>query len=44
MQNFPAKRKLSELMDDIGQDDDLANRIESASVEMRKSKMREVVL
>lgn len=44
MQNIPAKRKLSEILEEIGQDDDLADRIEAASVEMRKSKMREVVL
>lgn len=44
MQNFPAKRKLSEILDEISQDDDLADRIEAASIEMRKSKMREVDL
>lgn len=42
IQNFPAKRKLSEILDEIGRDDDLANRIEAASIEMRKSKLREV--
>jgi predicted CopG family antitoxin len=44
MQDFPAKLKLSEILAEIGQDDDLADRIEAVSVEMRKSKMREVVL
>jgi predicted CopG family antitoxin len=44
MQDFPAKRKLSEVLDEIGRDDDLADRIEAASTEMRKSKMREVNL
>lgn len=44
MQDFPAKRKLSDVLDEIGQDDNLADRIEAASIEMRKSKMREVDL
>jgi predicted CopG family antitoxin len=44
MQNFPAKRKLSEVLAEIGQDDVLADRIEAASKEMRQSKMREVDL
>ncbi len=39
IQNFPAKRKLSEILDEIGQDDALADRIEAASIEMRKSKI-----
>ena len=42
LQNFPIKRKLSEVLDEIGQDDSLADRIEAASKEMRQSKMREV--
>jgi predicted CopG family antitoxin len=42
IQNFPAKKKLSEILDEIGQDDALADRIEAASIEMRQSKMREV--
>ena len=41
MQNVPAKRKLSEILDEIGQDDALADRIEAASEEMRHSKMRD---
>lgn len=41
MQNYAAKRKLSEVLDEIGRDDELANRIEAASIEMRRSKMRE---
>jgi len=41
IQNFPVKRKLSEVLDEIGQDDCLADRIEIASREMRQSKMRE---
>jgi predicted CopG family antitoxin len=44
VQNFPAKRKLSEILAEIGQDDALANRIEEASKEMRRSKLREVDL
>jgi len=42
IQNFPSKRKLSEVLAEIGQDDVLADRIEAASKEMRQSKMREV--
>lgn len=41
MQNFPAKRKLSEILNEIDQDDDLADRIEAASEEMNHSKMRD---
>ncbi|MGV8175853.1 MAG: antitoxin VapB family protein [Methanothrix sp.] len=40
LQHFPAKRKLSEILAEIGRDDELANRIEAASQEMRQSKMR----
>ncbi|MDD4161987.1 MAG: antitoxin VapB family protein [Methanothrix sp.] len=42
LQHFPAKRKLSETLDEIGRDDELADRIEAASREMRRSKMRDV--
>ena len=42
MQNFPSKRKLSNILDEIGRDDELADRIEAASLEMRRSKMRDV--
>ena len=42
LQNFPAKRKLSEILAEIGKDDELADRIEAASKEMRQSKMRDV--
>ena len=42
LHNFPAKRKLSEILDEIGRDDELAERIEAASIEMRRSKMRKV--
>jgi len=42
IQNFPAKRKLSEILAEIGKADALADRIAAASIEMRKSKMREV--
>lgn len=42
MQNFPAKRKLSEILAEIGQDDALADRIEAASREMRKSKINDM--
>lgn len=41
LQYFPAKRKLSEILDEIGRDDGLADRIEAASLEMSGSKMRE---
>jgi predicted CopG family antitoxin len=41
MRNPPGKRKLSEILDEIGRDDELADRIEAASQEMRRSKMRE---
>jgi hypothetical protein len=44
MQNIPAKRKLSEVLDEIGRDDELADRIEAASIEMRRSKMSEAKL
>jgi predicted CopG family antitoxin len=44
VQNFPAKRRLSEILDEIGRDDPLADKIEAASKEMRQSKMREVDL
>ena len=40
LQYFPAKRKLSEILDEIGRDDGLADGIEAASREMRQSKMR----
>ena len=42
LQNFPAKKKLSQILAEIGRDDDLADRIEDASREMRWSKMRNV--
>jgi len=42
MQNFPAKRKLSEILAEIGRDDELADRIDAASKEMRRAKMRDV--
>ena len=42
LQHFPAKRKLSEILDEIGRDDELADRIEAATREMRRSKMRDV--
>jgi len=41
MRNLPGKRKLSEILHEIGRDDELADRIEAASQEMRRSKMRE---
>ena len=37
VQNLPAKRKLSEILDEIGRDDALADRVETASKEMRHS-------
>jgi len=42
LQNFPAKRKLSEILAEIGKDDDLADRIAAASKQMRQSKMGDV--
>ncbi|MFZ2472737.1 MAG: antitoxin VapB family protein [Methanothrix sp.] len=42
LHNFPAKRKLSEILDEIGRDDELADRIEVASIEMRQAKLRNV--
>jgi predicted CopG family antitoxin len=44
MQNSPGKRKLSEILDEIGRDDELADRIEAASQEMRRSKRRDLNL
>ncbi|MGA9097391.1 MAG: antitoxin VapB family protein [Methanotrichaceae archaeon] len=44
LQNFPAKRKLSEILAEIGKDDELADKIEAASREMRQSKMQKVDL
>jgi predicted CopG family antitoxin len=44
MQNIACKKRLSEILAEIDQDDDLADRIEAASREMRQSKMREVDL
>ncbi|MGD0951567.1 MAG: antitoxin VapB family protein [Methanotrichaceae archaeon] len=41
IKNFPAKRKLSEILDEIGQDDAPADSIEAASEELRHSKMRD---
>ena len=41
---FPVKRKLSEVLAEIGRDDELADSIEAAYKEMRQSKMREVDL
>ena len=44
IENFPAKRRFSDILAEIGQDDELADRIEAASKEMRQSKMRRVDL
>ena len=41
VQNLPAKRKLSEILNEIGRDDSLADRVETASGEMRHSRMRD---
>ena len=41
---FPKKKKLSELLAEIGHDPELANSIEGASKEMRKASIREVKL
>ncbi len=40
LHNFPAKRKLSEILDEIGRDDELADRIQAASKKMRQAKLR----
>jgi len=42
LQNFPAKRKLSKILAEIGKDDELADRIAAASKQMRQSKMRDL--
>jgi len=42
LHNFTAICKLPEILDEIGRDDELAERIEAASIEMRRSKMRKV--
>ena len=39
MQKQICKRKLSEILDEIGKDDELADRIEAASKALRQSKM-----
>lgn len=44
IQNLPAKRRLSQILNEIGRDDSLADRIEAASKEMRRCRMREVDL
>jgi hypothetical protein len=44
MQNSPCKKKLSDILNEIGRDDELADRIETTSREMRQSKMRDVSL
>jgi hypothetical protein len=44
MQKQICKRKLSEILDEIGKDDELADRIEAASKELRQSKMRRAKL
>ena len=41
VQNLPAKRKLSDILDEIGRDEALADRVETASREMRHSGMRD---
>jgi len=42
MKYYPKKRKLSEVLADIGSNPELADAIERASRDMRKAKMREV--
>lgn len=39
MRNPHRKGKLSEILDEIGRDDELADRIEAASEEMREAKL-----
>ena len=41
---YPKKRKLSEVLAEIGPNTELADAIEKASVDMRKSKIREIDL
>lgn len=42
LRHYPKKRKLSEVLAEIGNCDDLADSIEEVSEGMRKSKMKEV--
>jgi predicted CopG family antitoxin len=42
VRHYPRKKKLSEVLKEIGDCEDLANSIEKASKEMRASRMREV--
>ena len=42
LRHYPKKRKLSEVLAEIGNCDDLADSIEEVSEAMRKSKMKEV--
>jgi predicted CopG family antitoxin len=42
LEHFPRKRKLSEVLAEIGECSDLADSIEKASKEMRKSRLRKV--
>ena len=44
LQQIPAKRNLSQILAEIDRNDDLADRIEAASREMRRSKMRDFEL
>lgn len=39
---YPVKRKLSDVLTELGDCTDLANNIEKVSLEMRKGQMREV--
>lgn len=41
---YPKKRKLSEVLEEIGSNPELADAIEKASRDMRKAKMRKVDL
>lgn len=44
MKYYPSRRKLSEILAEIGVDHDLADSIEAASKEMRQAKLRKVEL
>ena len=41
VQNLPAKRKLSQILEEIGRDDYPTDRVETTSEEMRHSRMRD---
>jgi len=42
LEHYPKKKKLSEVLKEIGANPELADSIEKVSLEMRKAKLREV--